>query len=47
MSKKATPEEENEKNAITRNLIRMSIGLEDVRDLINDLNQALCKAISL
>ena len=28
---------------ITDGLIRISVGIEDVEDLINDLDQALCK----
>ena len=34
-------ETEKEASGITENLIRLSIGLEDVDDLISDLDQAL------
>ncbi len=36
-------EEEREKSGITDNLIRLSVGIEDSEDLINDLMQALDK----
>ena len=38
------PEEEKRKQGITENLVRFSVGIEDVGDLKNDLNQALKKA---
>ena len=34
-----------EKMGIGDNFFRISVGLEDAQDLINDLNQALDKAI--
>lgn len=37
-------EDEKLKLGITKNLIRLSIGLEDADDLIEDLNQALNKS---
>jgi methionine-gamma-lyase len=37
------PREEREAAGITDGLVRMSIGLEDVEDIINDLEQALAK----
>lgn len=41
MSHKHTPREILEKHGVTENLLRLSVGLEDVGDLINDLKQAL------
>jgi len=41
MTHAAIPKEEREKNGITDSLIRLSVGVEDVTDLINDLKQAL------
>ncbi|MCR5477044.1 MAG: PLP-dependent aspartate aminotransferase family protein [Lachnospiraceae bacterium] len=38
------PEEERLKNGITDRLLRMSVGVEDVRDLIADLEQAFAAA---
>ncbi|MEM4577097.1 MAG: cystathionine gamma-synthase family protein [Candidatus Nezhaarchaeales archaeon] len=40
-SHKDIPPEEREKLGITENLVRISVGLEDVNDLIEDINQAL------
>jgi O-succinylhomoserine sulfhydrylase len=37
-------EEGREKLSITNNMVRLSIGLEDVEDLIEDIDQALSKA---
>ena len=37
-------EEGREKLSITNNMVRLSIGLEDVEDLIEDIDQALIKA---
>ena len=37
------PEEEKQKMGVTDNLIRLSVGLEEVDDICNDLNQALGK----
>lgn len=45
MTRRAIPSEENYKLGIRDNLVRISIGLEDIDDLINDLNQALSKAV--
>jgi cystathionine gamma-synthase len=36
------PVEKREKNGITDCLLRLSIGLEDVEDIIDDLKQAIC-----
>ncbi len=38
---RALPEDIRRKLGITENLLRLSVGLEDPEDLINDLNQAL------
>lgn len=44
MSHAAIPQEEREKRGITDGLLRLSVGLEHVDDLIADLSQALEKA---
>jgi methionine-gamma-lyase len=41
MTHYAIPKEEKEKYGITDGLIRMSVGLENVQDILNDLDQAL------
>ena len=41
MSHASIPKEEKEKLGITNSLIRLSVGIEDVNDLIDDLEQAL------
>jgi cystathionine beta-lyase/cystathionine gamma-synthase len=41
MTHASIPREERIKNGLTDGLIRLSIGIEDVEDLIEDLNQAL------
>ena len=43
-SHKWLPKEEKRKQGITSNLVRFSVGIEDVDDLKYDLNQALKKA---
>ena len=43
MTHASIPVEERLKNGITDSLIRLSIGVEDVDDLIDDLDQALAK----
>jgi len=45
MTHASVPAEERAKLLITDNLIRISVGIEDVDDLIADLDQALKKAI--
>lgn len=45
MSHGSMPKEERFKRGITDGLLRLSVGLEDVQDLINDFDQAL-KALS-
>ncbi len=44
MTHASIPREERIKNGLTDTLIRLSIGVEDVEDLIDDLNQALSQA---
>lgn len=41
MSHGSIPKEEREKNGVVDALIRLSVGIEDVEDLIHDLEQAL------
>lgn len=41
MTHASIPEEDRSKLGISEGLIRLSVGIEDVRDLIEDLNQAL------
>jgi cystathionine beta-lyase/cystathionine gamma-synthase len=43
MTHASIPKEERIKNGLSDSLIRLSIGIEDVEDLINDLEQALQK----
>ncbi|GIN86080.1 cystathionine beta-lyase MetC [Heyndrickxia sporothermodurans] len=44
MSHAAMPKEEREKRGITDGLLRLSVGLENAKDLIQDLDQALVQA---
>lgn len=41
MTHASIPKEEREKSGLVGALIRLSVGIEDVRDLINDLEQAI------
>ena len=41
MTHASIPREERIKNGLTDSLIRLSIGVEDIEDLIEDLEQAL------
>jgi cystathionine beta-lyase/cystathionine gamma-synthase len=41
MTHASIPREERIKNGLTDSLIRLSVGIEDVEDLILDLNQAI------
>ena len=41
MTHASIPKEEREKAGVVDNLLRLSVGVEDVEDLIEDLNQAL------
>jgi cystathionine gamma-lyase len=41
MTHASIPEKERRKLGITNNLIRLSVGLEDIDDLLHDLTQAL------
>ena len=43
MTHAAIPKEEREKSGVVESLIRLSVGIEDIEDLIEDLNQALEK----
>ncbi|MDC0204374.1 cystathionine gamma-synthase [Flavobacteriales bacterium] len=43
MTHAAIPKEEREKTGVVDSLIRLSVGVEDVADLITDLEQALAK----
>jgi cystathionine beta-lyase len=43
MTHAAIPKKEREKTGIVDSLIRLSVGIEDINDLINDLDQALNK----
>jgi len=43
MTHASIPKEERIKNGLVDSLIRLSIGVEDAEDLINDLEQALAK----
>ena len=43
MTHASIPREERIKNGLTDSLIRLSVGVEDVDDLIEDLQQALAK----
>ena len=44
MTHASIPKEVREKVGVTDGLIRLSVGIEDVNDLIDDLNQALSRA---
>jgi len=41
MTHASVPEEKREKLGVTNSLVRLSVGIEDVRDLIDDLKFAL------
>ena len=41
MTHASIPREEREKSGVTDSLIRLSVGIEDVEDLLADLKQAL------
>ncbi|RMZ51854.1 cystathionine gamma-synthase [Flavobacteriaceae bacterium PRS1] len=41
MTHASIPKEEREKSGVVNSLIRLSVGIEDIEDLINDLKQAL------
>jgi len=40
MTHASIPKEEREKSGVTDSLIRLSVGIEDVNDLIDDLKNA-------
>jgi cystathionine beta-lyase/cystathionine gamma-synthase len=46
MSHASVPKEEREKRGITDNFIRLSVGIEDIEDLLTDLDQAFSKITS-
>ena len=46
MTHASIPREERIKNGLTDSLIRLSVGVEDIDDLIDDLKQALEQTIS-
>lgn len=46
MTHASVPSEQRAQLGITDNLIRLSVGIEDVEDLITDLEQALKAAVS-
>ena len=46
MTHASVPPEDRAKLGITDNLIRLSVGVEDLDDLIQDLDQALKAAVS-
>jgi cystathionine beta-lyase/cystathionine gamma-synthase len=41
MTHGSIPKEEREKRGVTDGLLRLSVGIEDIEDLIEDLRQAL------
>ena len=43
MTHAAVPKEEREKAGITDGLVRLSVGIEDVEDIINDLEKGFSK----
>jgi methionine-gamma-lyase len=44
MTHYSVPDEEKRKYGITDGLIRMSVGIENIQDILHDLNQALSPA---
>jgi cystathionine beta-lyase len=43
MTHAAIPKEERERTGVVDSLIRLSVGIEDIDDLIRDLEQAIDK----
>jgi cystathionine beta-lyase/cystathionine gamma-synthase len=43
MTHAVVPKREREKAGITDNLVRLSVGIEDVDDIIDDLREALAR----
>ena len=41
MTHASIPKEEREKTGVVDSLIRLSVGIEDMEDIIEDLNQAI------
>jgi cystathionine gamma-lyase/cystathionine beta-lyase len=46
MTHASIPREERIKNGLNDTLIRLSVGIEDIDDLIADLDQAINKAVT-
>ncbi len=46
MTHKSIPAEKRRAAGVSDSLIRLSVGLEDATDLINDLEQAFAKLVS-
>ena len=47
MTHASVPKKEQDALEITDNLVRLSVGIEDLDDLIADIEQALIKAVKL
>ncbi len=47
MTHGSIPKEERERRGVTDNLVRLSVGIEDVEDLLDDLRQALDSSVAL
>ena len=47
MTHASVPADQRQVLGIHDNLVRLSVGLEDINDLIGDLDQALAKAVSV
>jgi cystathionine beta-lyase len=43
MTHAAIPKEERERTGVVDSLIRLSVGIEDIEDLVSDLKQAIDK----
>lgn len=46
MTHASVPKEQRATLGITDNFLRLSVGIENVEDLIDDINQALVKAVT-
>ncbi len=47
MTHASVPKDQRDELGISDNFIRLSIGLENAEDLINDINQALILAVNI
>lgn len=47
MTHASVPKDQRAVLGITDNFLRLSVGIETVEDLLEDINQALVKAVSL